>query len=265
MHLDDRNDRMTPKQVATQLFSAVFGDFDDQATAELLAPDYIQHNPTIPTGAAPLIGFLPALKESGIVATTHRIISEGDLVVLHNTYTNAQLFGDDTLVAFDVVRVDGDRAVEHWDNLQAPPATTASGRSMTDGPTEVTDLHLTADNKALVTSFLDEVFLGGAVEKAGQFIVGEPGAYRQHNPLVPDGLEQMQAGLTALAEAGLSFTKVHQVVAEGNFVFSLTEGRFGGEPSAFFDLWRVEDGRIVEHWDVIETIPAEMAHDNGKF
>jgi predicted SnoaL-like aldol condensation-catalyzing enzyme len=256
---------MTPKQVASNLFTAVFTDFDEQAAADLLDPDYIQHNPIIPTGAAPLLGFLPALKESGIAATTHRIISEGDVVVLHNTYTNADAFGGETMVAFDIIRVDGDKAVEHWDNLQAPPATTASGRSMTDGPTEVTDLHLTAENKALVSSFLDEVFLGGAVDKAGHFITDEPGAYHQHNPLLGDGLDTMQAGLAALAETGLEFSKVHRVVAEGNFVFSVTEGRFGGEPAAFFDLWRVQDGRIVEHWDVIEQIPAEMAHDNGKF
>jgi predicted SnoaL-like aldol condensation-catalyzing enzyme len=54
-------------------------------------------------------------------------------------------------------------------------------------------------------------------------------------------------------------------VAEGNFVVTASEGTLGGEPTAFFDLFRVEDGWIVEHWDVISTIPSEMAHENGKF
>ena len=70
-----------------------------------------------------------------------------------------------------------------------------------------------------------------------------------------------------LAEAGqgFSFTDVHLIVAEGNFVFTMTEGAMGDVPTAFFDLWRVEDGKIVEHWDTIEAIPDEMVHDNGKF
>jgi len=55
------------------------------------------------------------------------------------------------------------------------------------------------------------------------------------------------------------------MVAEGNFVLAVSEGRFAGVHSAFYDLFRVEAGKIVEHWDVISQIPPEMAHSNGKF
>jgi predicted SnoaL-like aldol condensation-catalyzing enzyme len=44
-----------------------------------------------------------------------------------------------------------------------------------------------------------------------------------------------------------------------------SEGELAGEPSAFYDLFRVETSQLVEHWDVISPIPAEMAHSNGKF
>lgn len=259
--------QMTPTELALAVARAAFETHDVDALGELLHPDYIQHNPSIPDGAAGLISLIPAAKESGLAVETHRVIAEGDLVVLHNTFSNAQLFGADEIVSFDVFRVDGDLVVEHWDNLQVLPAVTASGRSMTDGPTTSIDAHLTAENKALVQGFLDEVFLGGAVDKAGDYIVTEPGAYHQHNPLVPDGLDALGAAFVQLAESGqaFSFSAVHHVVAEGDFVFSMTEGHVGDVPSAFFDLWRVADGRIVEHWDVIEEIPAEMAHDNGKF
>lgn len=258
---------MTPQEMAIALLTAVFVDYDVDAARGLLAPDYIQHNPSIPTGADGILSVIPYVKDAGLTVTTHRIISEGDLVVLHNTYENADILGAPTLVAFDVLRMEDGKFVEHWDNLQAPPATTASGRSMTDGPTEVTDHDKTADNKAVVRGFVEDVFLDGKVEKAPDYIIADPGAYHQHNPWVADGLDAVGKAFVELAEAGqgFSFSKLHMIVAEGNFVFTMTEGKMGGAPTAFFDLWRVEDGKIVEHWDTIEAIPEEMAHDNGKF
>ncbi len=47
----------------------------------------------------------------------------------------------------------------------------------------------------------------------------------------------------------------------------MSEGTYAGEPIAFYDIFRVENGRIAEHWDTIETIPpeSEWANQNGKF
>lgn len=45
----------------------------------------------------------------------------------------------------------------------------------------------------------------------------------------------------------------------------LSEGTLGDVPTAYYDLFRLDGGQMVEHWDVISEIPAEMAHDNGKF
>ena len=72
------------------------------------------------------------------------------------------------------------------------------------------------------------------------------------------------------AENGLvmEYHKLHKVLGQGNYVLTLSEGVFGkGEPTAFYDLFRLEDGLIVEHWDVISTIPpqTEWKNTNGKF
>ena len=66
---------------------------------------------------------------------------------------------------------------------------------------------------------------------------------------------------------GLKYTKMHIAVAEGNIVFAASEGKMGSDetPQAFFDLFRVEDGKLVEHWDVAAPIPSEFQHSNGKF
>ncbi|MDY3845225.1 MAG: hypothetical protein SOZ55_08940 [Ruminococcus sp.] len=59
----------------------------------------------------------------------------------------------------------------------------------------------------------------------------------------------------------------NQVLAQGNFVLAVSEGTFGGAPTSYYDLWRVEDGKIAEHWDVMETIADKSTwqNQNGKF
>ncbi len=258
---------MTAKEVVDAGVAAIFSDFDVDRAAELLAEDYIQHNTAVPTGAAPILGFIPALRDSGIRLTTHRVIADDTMVVVHGTYENAQAFGADTLVAFDVFRVEDGKLAEHWDNLQVPQGPNPSGHSMTDGATSVVDLDRTEANKALVEGFVRDVLGGGAPEKITDYVSTE--SYTQHNPAIADGLDGLGAALAAMAEAGqtMVYSETPIVVAEGNFVFTASRGTLGGNPTAFFDLFRVADGKIVEHWDTVSEIPpeADMAHDNGKF
>lgn len=256
---------MSPVEIVTAAFAAIFTTFDPQAAEELLAPNYIQHNPAVPTGAAPILGLIPGLKQSGIEVTTRRTISEGDLVVMHNTYNNAQAFGAETLVGFDVFRVENGRVAEHWDNLSPIAAPNPSGRTQVDGPAEIVDRELTAMNKALVSDFVEAILMKGEVDRISDFISTE--TYIQHNSNIADGLDGLGAALAAMAEQGVTmvYTDLNLVVAEGNFVFTGSQGTLGGAPTAFFDLFRVESGKIVEHWDVISDIPTEMAHENGKF
>ena len=256
---------MSAKQVVLDTVAALFSNFDSEAAARLLAPDYVQHNPAVPTGAAPILAFLPALEESGIKVETHRVLTEGDLVVLHNTYTNAQAFGGDRLVAFDVFRVENGKVAEHWDNLTTVASPNPSGRTQTDGATEVSDRDRTAANKALVTEFVNTVLRDGDADRITEFVSTK--SYLQHNSSIGDGLEGLGSALAAWAEQGITmkYDRTPLVVAEGNFVFTASEGALAGQPTAFYDLFRVEGGKIVEHWDVISAIPQEMAHDNGKF
>jgi len=65
----------------------------------------------------------------------------------------------------------------------------------------------------------------------------------------------------------LRFDKLHMVLGEGNFVLTVSEGQFAGKHTSFYDLWRVENGKIAEHWDTVEAIPekGEWKNSNGKF
>ena len=53
------------------------------------------------------------------------------------------------------------------------------------------------------------------------------------------------------------------MIGEGNFVLTQSEGEFAGKPTVYHDLFRIENGQIAEHWDVMQEIPAEMPHGNG--
>ena len=256
---------MMIKEIVLSALAAIFTNQDTAITHQLLSETYIQHNPSVPTGRAPIIDFLPALKKANISVKTYRIISEGDFVVTHNLYDNAELIGGDKLIGFDVFRVENGKIVEHWDNLSVLAPLNPSGRSQFDGPTDVIDHEKTDENKALVVEFVNTILLEGKFDRLAEFFKGDE--YIQHNTQIGDGLSGLGTALEVLKKKGISMTykKVHKVIAEGNFVFTMSEGEFGGKPTAYFDLFRVENGRIAEHWDVISEIPAKMAHENGKF
>jgi predicted SnoaL-like aldol condensation-catalyzing enzyme len=255
----------TNRTIAVDAVSAIFTRFDAADVERLLKDDYIQHNPAVPTGRAAIVGFLPVLKESGITVTTHRVLAEGNFVVTHSTYANAKLFGADTLVAFDVFRIEDGKVAEHWDNLAPVAPANPSGRTQIDGPVEMTDLDKTTENKALVADFVESVLIGGNVDQAARFI--SQTTYHQHNTAIADGVDGLGAALAAMAKQGVTmkYDTLHLLVAEGNFVFTMSEGKLGGKPTAFFDLFRIQAGQIVEHWDIISDIPESMAHPNGKF
>ena len=60
---------------------------------------------------------------------------------------------------------------------------------------------------------------------------------------------------------------VHKILGEGNFVLLVAEATFGGVPTGIYDLFRIEKGRIAEHWDTLEAIPPrdQWKNSNGKF
>jgi predicted SnoaL-like aldol condensation-catalyzing enzyme len=130
-----------------------------------------------------------------------------------------------------------------------------------------TDLAKTADNKALVAAFVDDILVNGRMDKLAGYFDGD--RYVQHNPMVADKVSGLGAALKAMAERGITmkYDRVHKVLGEGNFVLAISEGQFAGKHSAFYDLFRVENGKIAEHWDTIETIPpmSEWKNANGKF
>ena len=253
------------KSIAIKAQDAFFKDYSEEGVKKYFKQDYIQHNPTVPTGIDPILGFLPVLKGNKTTYTNHRLLQDGDYIIFHNSYHNAEPFGSKEVVAFDVWRMEDGKVAEHWDNIIPKAEKTASGRSQVDGPTTITDRDKTDVNKEIVRNFINDVLFGKAPEKITDYVSAEE--YNQHNPMVKDGLEGLNEAIEYLTSQNNMFIykKTHKVLGEGNFILAMSEGEWNGKPQAFYDLFRLKDGKIVEHWDVIQEIPNEMANNNGKF
>lgn len=235
----------------------------DPAVVAVVNQDkYIQHNPQTHEGGEGLAALFKRLSRTSPRVNIVRAFEDGDYVFGHTEYDFAS-----SRIGFEVFRFEDDFAVEHWDNIQQRQGPNPSGHNMVDGPTEAIDLTLTELNREFVRSFVDDVLIKRQLEKLERYIDGKN--FTQHNPNMTDGLEALRSVLenASVESETLRYDKNHRVLAEGSFVLSVSEGARGGVHSSFYDLFRVEAGKLVEHWDTIEEIPprSEWKNDNGKF
>ncbi|MGN0581426.1 MAG: nuclear transport factor 2 family protein [Oscillospiraceae bacterium] len=257
---------MTNTQKALELINT-FSTGDTEKAASLLAKDYIQHNLAYGTGRDAFVGSVAYLASAPVKTTVNNIraFEDGDKVFLQTVYNFA---GAGEQVAFDIFRFDEEgKIAEHWDNLATVAEPNPSGRTQIDGAKEIKDLDKTEVNREVVKSFLYDVMQGNNSAKTPDYF--DDDNYIQHNTGIADGLSGLGTALATLADQGVQmiYTTVHQVLAQGNFVLAVSEGTFGGAPTAYYDLWRVEKGKIAEHWDVMETIADKSTwqNQNGKF
>jgi predicted SnoaL-like aldol condensation-catalyzing enzyme len=265
-HANAKPSTMSIKATVGTFLGAVLQN-DPATMRELANADYIQHNPFIPTGLEPFIQMLPVLQENGTTAENIRMFQDGQYVFMHNIWRNAKPFGADEMVSFDIIRLDEHgKVAEHWDAMTPLVTETASGRTQTDGPTTVEDLDKTEANKALAVSLVEDVLMGKNPNKITDYISAE--TYHQHNPGIKDGLQGIVEAVEYLTARNnmFQYTKIHKVLGEGNFVLTVSEGQWNDTSNVFYDLFRIENDKVVEHWDVIQPIPTEgLANDNGMF
>lgn len=252
-------------QKAKELINC-FVSGDVEKAKSLLKEGYIQHNLAYGTGRDAFLGSVAYLGAAPVKTTvnTIRAFEDGDKVFMQTVYNFA---GAGEQVAFDIFRFEDGLIAEHWDNLADKAQPNPSGRTQIDGVTTAKDLDKTEGNRDIVKNFLYDVMQGKNPQKTPDYFDGDK--YLQHNTGIADGLSGLGAALEALGKAGIAmiYDKVHQVLAQGDMVLAVSEGTFGGKPTSYYDLWRVENGKIAEHWDVMETIAdkSTWANENGKF
>jgi len=248
------------EQIRALLKSIETGEVD--AVAVVNEARYVQHNPHTQEGSEGLAQLFFRLSKTSPRVEIVRAFEDGDFVFAHTEYD----FADEN-IGFEVFRFENGEAVEHWDNLQSRMGPNLSGHTMTDGPTEATDLDRTESNRQTVRAFIDDVLVHRRLERLDDYVDRQN--YTEHNPQREDGFEPLLAtlGKPTSETPSRDYATIHRVLAEGNFVLSICEGMVGDTHCSFYDLHRIDNGKVVEHWDTVDAIPPrdEWNNDNGKF
>ena len=256
---------MTNKEKALALINT-FASGDTEKAKELLSSGYIQHNLAYGTGAEAFVGSVAYLASAPVKTTVQNIraFEDGDKVFLQTVYNFA---GAGEQVAFDIFRFDEDgKIAEHWDNLAAKAEPNPSGHTQIDGTLDKKDADK-EETRKVVAGFVGDVLRGENPDKLTSYYDGDK--YIQHNTAIADGFSGLGTALAAMAEQGIAmvYNKTHMVLADGDYGLACSEGTFGGVPTTYYDLFRVENGFIAEHWDVMETLADKdtWQNQNGKF
>jgi predicted SnoaL-like aldol condensation-catalyzing enzyme len=232
---------------------------------DLISNDtFIQHNLNIGEGKQEYNDYLKIKQREGLKVDTIRSLQDSNFVFVQSVQSTQY---EKPQVVYNLFRYVDGHIVENWENREAIQPLNASGRSQIDGRTAITDLDQTQVNKALVRRFLTTLFIKKDLSMVDTFF--HDNQYIQHNPQVADGFSSLKQVITQLQNDNINvgYDTIHHIKGEGNFVLAISEGYLGNDKMSYFDLFRIDNGKIAEHWDSIETIPfyKSWKNSNGKF
>ena len=253
-----------PTRKASEVLTGMVAGNTESIELFVAENGFIQHNPEIAGGRQ---GWIDAVNNGYYANTSIEIFrnvgdEESEYVFLHCLYPR-----DTTAtVAFEVFRFQDGKIVEHWDNFQELAPANNSGRTMLGGVSEFDQRADTQASKTLAGGFVQYALVGGDTVGLENYFNGD--IYLEHAAGGTDGALRLVANLKTLADFGIrAYGQRHAVYGLGDFVLTLSESGVTGTPTAHYDMYRVEDGYIAEHWSVVQTIPPDSTHlnGNGKF
>jgi predicted SnoaL-like aldol condensation-catalyzing enzyme len=245
---------------ARQVLVAIFQKKDPHAIDRWFGDTFVQHDPAIADGIAGMKTYAREIAESPTAnITIYRVLVDQDLVLVHSRYAGLKT-QPTPLIAFDLFRFKSGKIVEHWGGQEPETPPNPSGRTQVDGPTQVVDVDKTEANRALVQRFKEVVTVQLQFDRVQEFLDTH---YAQHASHVGDGISQLNARVASVTQGRATTLKPRRYVADGNFVLALVEGTTPMGHTADYDLFRVQDGKIAEHWDVISKIPPPEQRRNS--
>ena len=238
-----------------------------EAVTKYTGSRYTQHSTGVRDGVEGFVEFFEPFLQRNPKRDIQiiRSLVDGQYVFLH-AYQSLN-DGEFKWVTTDFFDTDeNDKIIEHWDVISEYVDATPSGHTSIDGPTEITDLDKTGENKALVRNLIqDGLMKGGNPDNLSRYISEDQ--YIQHNKEVADGLEHFQK-LASMPNRPLNYEEIVLMVGQGNFVATLCRANWNdgsvNQDYAQVDIFRIANGKVVEHWDNVEPVPKNDVN-SGKF
>jgi predicted SnoaL-like aldol condensation-catalyzing enzyme len=123
-----------------------------------------------------------------------------------------------------------------------------------------------ASSKQVVLEFYDRAFVQRKPDEAARDLMGA--TYTQHNPDVPDGKDAFVGAIGGMLQQFPDFSsEIKRVIADEDLVAIHHHVKMTKEDrgSSVVDIFRIEGGKVVEHWDVVQPVPEKPANDNTMF
>jgi predicted SnoaL-like aldol condensation-catalyzing enzyme len=250
---------------ARQVMIDIFRKKDVTAVDRNFSKSLIQHDPNLADGSAGMESFAAEVASSPAAdITIYRTLVDGDSVLLHSRYEGLKN-APGPLLAMDLFRFEDDKIVEHWGGQQPESSDrNLSGHTQVDGPTAVEDHEKTEANRTLIQTYREIITVQQHYDRIGEFLADN---YTQHAEGFGDGIERVKARYAKDVKPGSSHVLTPRFyVADGNFVLSVVDARTD-PPKVNFDLFRIANGKIAEHWEVLSPIPPrdQWKNSNGPF
>ncbi|WP_114938309.1 nuclear transport factor 2 family protein [Mucilaginibacter endophyticus] len=239
-------DTITNKEKVLSFYKQIVGQRKIELIPEFIIENYKQHNPTVKQGregVTEMINYLKKLPpppedaKSPIV----RAIQEGDFVVTH---LDVQFMGK-RMAVIDLFKLKDGMLIEHWDAIQSLPDESGKLVTATNGTIDI-DHSVSAESSKLIV----ERFYKAVVDRkpTDQFV---DKAYVEHDAsLIASG--KRLAGYLANSEMSV---KIHRIIAEGDFVVVQSQLNKDDKAFMFYEIFRVANNKIAEHWSVEQAIP----------
>lgn len=248
---------MSDIERASALFQGISNRDPVLATRYMDPERYVEHNPHVRDGVEGVKQYVEQIATGHPELKVIRAYQDGSYVF---TQTDGLVLGDGTF--FDVFRFEGSLVVEHWvfSAKAAPP--NRSGHTQVDGSTVPHPDEDTEKNKSLVREYYETVHIDGRHDMIPQYFSGDYCA--RHEPGVADGIGEFMRDVEVLTR-DRTIDRIRLLLGQGDFVFLVAEGTHEGRPCAYIDLYRAENGKIVEHWGFFQKVPPpeERENDNG--
>jgi len=252
------------KAMVAYYYDQLFNHGNYAVIDQYVSPDLIQHNPGVADGAEAQRKAVMGLRaqfpnsQSPII----RVIGQGDLVLLQ--HQSILVPGTAGSAVMDIFRVSHGKIVEHWDTVQTVPASTASGNDMFAELSSSGD-QSTVLSEAVVLSYYARLTGGHDLRAVDRYV--SPSLI-QHDPALANGSAAVKAAFAARLQANpqLHFSSL-KVIADHDLVSLRYHVQNGPDDlgQAVNDIYRVSHGKIVEHWNVVQNVPATSANDNTMF